>query len=73
MKKPKRPPLPRCGDKVCYPNERAAVRTLLRQAWRSGASLRWYACPMCGAWHLTSKALQNRPAKAAERHGDEQK
>lgn len=59
-KKPKRPPLPRCGDKACYPSERMAVRVLLRQARYSGLALSYYYHPVCGAWHLT-KLPQGAP------------
>ncbi len=54
-RRPKHPPLPRCGEKTCYPNERMAVRVLLRQARYSGLALSYYYHPVCGAWHLTRR------------------
>lgn len=60
----------RCGKKV-YSNETAANNKIAR-AWAgldnwAGKPLpvRCYLCPICNAWHLTSKPLMTREEQIA--------
>lgn len=53
-------------QKICYPSEVSALRTLTRRARESGEALRVYLCPHCEEWHLTSRPLREREAGAEE-------
>lgn len=46
-----------CDGKVRYPTEEAAIRCLLRRS-REVGKLRYYECPICKGYHLTSKKLR---------------
>ncbi len=48
-----------CEGKVRYPTEEAAIRCLLRRS-REVGKLRYYECPICKGYHLTSKKLRTR-------------
>lgn len=38
-----------------YPTQAAAIGVGLRASRKTGAALRVYRCPACGAWHLTKR------------------
>jgi hypothetical protein len=44
-----------CGSKMAYATQADALVAATVNA-RYAASLRVYRCPICGKWHLTSKA-----------------
>lgn len=44
-----------CRDKRAYKSERHAIRAALGSSKNFGKPMRWYHCPICGKWHLTSQ------------------
>jgi hypothetical protein len=43
-----------CRDKKRYLSEERAIRAALGSSKGFGKAMRWYKCPICRAWHVTS-------------------
>lgn len=44
-----------CRGKVQYTSPEQAETRAVFLTWLRGARLRFYSCPLCNGWHLTSK------------------
>jgi hypothetical protein len=44
-----------CKDKRTFTTENAAIGAALGSSKTFGKAMRWYRCPICGKWHVTSK------------------
>ena len=53
-----------CLDKATYLTVEAAERVINVRTRTSGKTLRWYTCPYCGLYHLTSAPLAPTPIAA---------
>ena len=53
-----------CAEKIRYPTAVDANRVLLKLKDKFGKELRhkrWYLCPECKNYHLTSRSIYQRP------------
>lgn len=44
-----------CGNKKAFFNTHTAARAATMILQKGGPLMRWYECPFCGKWHLTSQ------------------
>ena len=46
-----------CPGKSTYPTVAAAEQVIVVRGSASGKALRWYSCPYCGRYHITSQRM----------------
>ena len=51
-----------CKDR--YALQQSAESAIPRRETKTGKVLRWYTCPYCGGYHLTSKPVESMPLAA---------
>lgn len=50
-----------CPEKVKYATRGAAIGAAVRASRKRGTALRFYRCPLCRKWHLTSQTKKGKP------------
>lgn len=51
-----------CYSKKSFPTERLAIKGAIASSMKFGP-MRWYKCPICHKWHLTSDTPEKRRPK----------
>jgi hypothetical protein len=47
-----------CHGKVRYGTENAAIRATIECSRKWGKPMRYYRCPICRKWHITSEVVR---------------